>query len=212
MTPADLIDLSALTLVVGGIALATLLRTPWAELRETFAAVARRPLSAAVGAELARLEQAAARHGRFAVDPALPADPDLDAAARLIARGSGRAAVADLLDGQRARRADGLARHRALFDGAAETAPVLGLIGTVVGLMALFADGAGALSGGGLATALTTTLYGAVLATFVLSPLSARLAARTAREEAERLGLEARLLALVEEGAARAPTRLVRVA
>ena len=212
MTPADLIDPSALALVLGGVGLATLLRTPLADVRAALLAVVRRPVAAEVGAQLARLEQAVAARGRFAVDPALPADADLDAAARLVARGAGRAAIADQLDGQRARRMEDTARHRAMFDGAAESAPVLGLIGTVLGLMALFADGPDALSGGGgLATALTTTLYGALLATFVLSPLSARIGAKAARDEAIRLALEARLLALAE-GAERPPARLVRVA
>ena len=66
--------------------------------------------------------------------------------------------------------------------------------------MTLFADGgAAALSGGGLSTALLTTLYGAVLGTLVLAPVASRLAARARVEDEVRLTLEARLLALADQ-------------
>lgn len=199
MSPTDLIDLPSLAIVVGGLSAATILRTPAADVRQAFSAAVRRPLSQAVSAQVARLEQAVALRGRFAVDPAIGADDDLDAAARLLVRGDTSEAIRGFLDEQRSRRSEAAAMHRAVFAEAAEAAPVMGLIGTVLGLMSLFADGgSGALSGGGLATALTTTLYGAVLGTLILSPLAARIGSRVHREEAVRRQIEARLLALAD--------------
>lgn len=83
-------------------------------------------------------------------------------------------AEADRLAASRLRLAELLAR-------AADVAPALGLIGTLIGLVDMLGklDDPSAL-GPGMAVALLTTLYGAVLAHMVLLPLAARVQANVA--------------------------------
>lgn len=85
-------------------------------------------------------------------------------------------AEADRLAASRLRLAEVL--HRA-----ADVAPALGLIGTLIGLVDMLGklDDPSAL-GPGMAVALLTTLYGAVLAQVVLLPLAARVQAHVAAE------------------------------
>ncbi|WP_430635373.1 MotA/TolQ/ExbB proton channel family protein [Sphingomonas hankookensis] len=79
----------------------------------------------------------------------------------------------------------------------AELAPLLGMIGTLVGLVRMFmAMTDPAAIGQAMAVALLSTLYGALLAALVGMPIAGRLR-RLARAEAfERARLEAPLVAL----------------
>lgn len=196
---AALFDPASAAIVLGGTVLVALLRASPRRLRADLATAFARARLVEAAASLARLEQAIGRAGTFAVDPAIAGDADLDAAARRLCRTAPRDELVALFAAQRAARARATERAAALFTDAAETAPTLGLIGTVIGLMALFAGGgAGALAGGGLSTALLTTLYGAVLGTVVLAPIASRLTARARDEDEVRATLEARLLALAD--------------
>ncbi len=206
MIPSALADPAAAGFLLGGTLVATLLRSPAGDLRAAWRLVVRRPALDRAGVALARLEQRARDRGLFAIDPALP-DPDLDEAARLLAHAPAPDRLAALFASQRGRREDRARAASALFAQAAETAPTLGLIGTVLGLMSLFSSG-GSAADGGLATALATTLYGAVLGTLVLDPLAARIAARGEAEEECRRALEARMLALLARSADAPPLRL----
>lgn len=199
ITAAALFDPLSAAIVVGGTLLVVLLRSPWSELRgDLHTLVARKHLHQAV-ASVARLEQAISRVGPFAVDPAVPEDADLDMAARLLCHAPRPAELETLFAEQRVHRTNAVEQACALVTSAAETAPTLGLIGTVLGLMSLFSTGGtAALSGGGLSTALVTTLYGAVLGTLILAPLASRVAARARGEDKVRIALEARLLALAD--------------
>ena len=74
---------------------------------------------------------------------------------------------------------DRRARHAAvirLWRHAAEIAPAMGMIGTVIGLIAMFAHmNDPAAMGPGMAVAMLTTLYGLVLAFGICGPVAARL-------------------------------------
>lgn len=77
-------------------------------------------------------------------------------------------------------------RHDAgkgLFDALGKYAPALGMIGTLIGLVAMLADLSDPSKiGAGLAVALLTTLYGALVANAVALPLSDRLSKRSSEE------------------------------
>lgn len=64
---------------------------------------------------------------------------------------------------------------------AAEIAPAMGLIGTLVGLVQMLGTGLGdpATIGSGMALALLTTFYGAILGTVILTPLATKLEKRS---------------------------------
>ncbi len=72
---------------------------------------------------------------------------------------------------------------KAMFDAMTKYAPAIGMIGTLVGLVAMLADLSDPSAiGAGLAVALLTTLYGAMVANAFSGPLADRLARRSAEE------------------------------
>lgn len=76
------------------------------------------------------------------------------------------------IDGRRARHQDVIAVWR----GMAETAPAMGMIGTIIGLVQMFAAMEDPASmGPGMAVAMLTTLYGVILSSAIAGPIAARL-------------------------------------
>lgn len=70
---------------------------------------------------------------------------------------------------------------------AAEVAPAMGLIGTLIGLVQMLAQlDDPSIIGPSMAVALLTTLYGAFLGTVILSPIAAKLEKNSLEENAER--------------------------
>jgi chemotaxis protein MotA len=211
---APFLDPVALAIVGGGTVLAVVLRTPFADLRGSLAALrvlGRRPFAAEPLIEqIEALSRIARRHGVIALDRAVIQDPDIAAAASAIVDGASPGQVATLVEHRRAAR---LERHRAageVWASAAEAGPAMGMVGTLIGLVQMFtAMRDPATIGTAMAVALLTTLYGAVLASLVALPVAARLK-RLARHEAqERARLQAPLAALAAIEPARRPLREV---
>jgi chemotaxis protein MotA len=185
---APFLDPLALVIVLGGTVVAVVLRTPLRDLGRGLAALralARRrfdgePLIVQVAA-FARIVR---RHGVIALDRSVIADPDTAAAVAAIVDGATSDQVAALLDERRLARFE---RHRAaaeMWSGAADIAPAMGMIGTLIGLVQMFtAMRDPATIGAAMAVALLTTLYGAVIACLIATPVAARLK-RLARHEA----------------------------
>lgn len=205
---APFLDPLALGIVAGGTALALVLRTPAADVARAVAAlrvIGRRRFDAAPQlAQIEALSRIAAKHGVMTLDRSVIADPDVAAAIADIVDGKDAAAVAEGLDSRRERRAD---RHRAAADfwaSAAEIAPAMGMIGTLVGLVRMFLtmDDPSAI-GAAMAVALLTTLYGAVMATLVATPIAARLRVLARAEYVERARFVAPLEALAQREAPR---------
>jgi len=72
---------------------------------------------------------------------------------------------------------------KGLFDALGKYAPAMGMIGTLIGLVAMLSDLSDPSKiGAGLAVALLTTLYGALVANAVALPLADRLARRSSEE------------------------------
>lgn len=194
-------DPLALAIVGGGTLLATVLRTPAADLRRAVAALrvlGRKPFVAGPGLEqLAALQRIARRHGLLALDRQVVDDGDVAAAIALAVDGASPEEVAALAADRRITRWE---RHQGAIEawaGAAEVAPAMGLVGTIIGLVRMFATlHDPAALGGAMAVALLTTLYGAVLATLVAMPVATRLRRISDAELAERARLEAPLAAL----------------
>ena len=204
-------DPVALAIVVGGTALATVLRAPLADSGRAIAALVtlgrRRFAAAPLLAQIAALGRIARRHGVVALDRSVITDADLAAAVAAIVDGAAPGEVATLVVHARRTRIE---RHAAAADvwaGAAEAAPAMGMVGTLVGLASMFATMTDpAAIGGAMATALLATLYGAVLANLVLMPVAARLRAAARAEAFERARIEAPLVALAERERPRGTT------
>lgn len=209
MTPGTFLDPAALALVLGGSVVATALRTPAADLARAVAALrtlARRRFTAdPLVEQVAALTRIARRHGAVALDRSVIADPDIAAAVALIVDGAAPEAVTDDLERRRRARIE---RHAAAADcwaGLAEAAPAMGMVGTLVGLVAMFAAMTDpAAIGAAMAVALLATLYGALLANLVAMPVAARLRSAARAEALERTRLAAPLAALAVQEAPRA--------
>ncbi|MFN3676523.1 MAG: motility protein A [Sphingomonas pseudosanguinis] len=205
------LDPAALAIVLGGTLIATLLRTPWRDARRAIRALMvllRRPFSAdPLIEQIAHLSRIAKRHGVLTLDRSVATDPDLAEAIAAIVDGEGAESVTSKLAMARQGRIE---RHVAVADvwaGAAEAAPAMGMVGTLIGLAAMFATmNDPQRIGGAMAIALLATLYGALFANLVAQPIAIRLR-RAARIEAfERTRLVAPLALLAAREAPR-PTR-----
>ncbi|CAM4154678.1 MotA/TolQ/ExbB proton channel domain-containing protein [Novosphingobium lubricantis] len=178
--------LSAL-IVIGGTMLATVLRAGLHELAVTaraLAGLARPGFDAAqTRADLAAQVIAIRRDGVLRVSPRSIGDGELDEATDALIR---LRSVEPLVERHNAWRRQRLAQAtiavRTLAQ-AAELGPVFGMVGTLVSLSRLPADGlSGGTLGGAISTAVITTLYGLLLANLLLAPL-ARMIERHAQAE-----------------------------
>ena len=198
---APFLDPSAAVIVGGGTVLAATLRAPFRDVGRAIAAlrtVGRRDFDATPLVEqIAALGRIARRHGVMALDRSVIADPDVAAAIALIVDGKSVGEVEELV---RQRRRARTMRHAAAADvwaGAAEAAPAMGMVGTLIGLVAMFVrmQDPGAI-GAAMAVALLATLYGALIGNLIAMPVAARLRRHGRAEASERLRLEAPLVAL----------------
>lgn len=208
LDPAAFFDPIALAVVGGGMLLATVLRAPLRDVARAVAAVPtllRRRFDAEAGVQqIAALARIARKHGVVALDRTVIADPDIAAGIADIVDGTKPELVGEHL--QQLRRAR-IERHAAVADvwaGAAEVAPAMGMIGTLIGLVAMFTRMSDpAAIGGAMAVALLATLYGAVLANLVAMPIAVRLRASARAEAIARQRFEAPLVALAAREAPR---------
>ena len=209
MTPATLFDPAALGIVLGGTLLATALRTPLRDVAHALLALRilpRRRFRAEPRLEqIAMLDRLAQRHGVHALDRSVIRDADVAAAVALIVDGAQPDAVAEALDTARRLRME---RHRIAADcwtGIAEVAPAMGMVGTLIGLIAMFTRMSDPQAiGAAMAIALLATLYGALLANLVAMPIAVRLRTAARAEATERARLLGPLVAIAIREAPRA--------
>ncbi|EZP55489.1 hypothetical protein BW41_00941 [Sphingomonas sp. RIT328] len=214
MMIAQFFDPIALAIVGGGTALAAILRAP---LRDASGAVSalrvlgRRRFSAdALLDQIAAQARIAKRHGIVALDRSVIADPDVAAAVAAIVDGAGVREVEALLHHRRGARVARHVAHADVWSAAAEAAPAMGMVGTLIGLAGMFANMTDPKAiGGAMAIALLATLYGALLANLVLIPICQRLRAAGRIEAFERARIDAPLLALALRETPRSPLQSV---
>ncbi|MEG3181760.1 motility protein A [Sphingomonas sp. LT1P40] len=199
--PGIFLDPPAIGIVLGGTVASVVLRNQLGDVGRSLRALGvmwRRPFSAdALLNQTAALERIARRHGVLALDRSVIDDPDMAAAVTAAVDGASPDQAAAIVTDRANARAE---RHRAAIEvwtGAAEAAPAMGLIGTILGLVQMFAsmedpDKIGA----AMAVALLATLYGALVANLLAMPVAARLKRLARAEATERLRLAAPLAAL----------------
>lgn len=188
------LDPVALAIVGGGTLVATAARGPLGDSVAALRALGvllRRPFDfGPARAELARAERVAHAKSLLAVDSALLRDPDVAEGFEAVAAGATPDQVEALLDRLRDER---LERHAVVHDvwaAAAEAAPAMGMVGTLVGLVRMFRSmDDPATIGGAMAIALLATLYGALFANLFAAPIAARLRRLSRAEEMERRAL-----------------------
>ncbi|NIJ21186.1 chemotaxis protein MotA [Sphingomonas naasensis] len=195
------LDPLALAIVLGGTVVAVVLRTPLGDLGRGLSALrtlARRRFDVApLLVQIAAFGRIAQRHGVIALDRSVIADPDIAAAVADIVDGASPDGIAALLEQRRIARFE---RHRAaaeMWSAAADIAPAMGMIGTLIGLVQMFTAMADPKTiGAAMAVALLTTLYGAIVACLIATPVASRLRRHARHEFQERARLAAPLAAL----------------
>ena len=202
-TLAPFLDPIAFAIVGGGTLLAVLLRTPFRDLLRALAATVtlwRRPFDAgALLMQIEALSRISARHGVVQLDRSVIRDADVAAGMAAIVDVADAAAVAALIEHARTTRFE---RHRAAAEtwaSAAEIAPAMGMVGTLIGLVAMFtAMTDPSAIGGAMAVAVLATLYGALIGNLICMPIASRLKRLARAEYLERARLVAPLAALAE--------------
>lgn len=175
-------DPAAIAIVLGGTLLTTVFRSPRAHIGRAFSALGllgrADPAADAAAARVSvsRIRELAELRSINCVDRVETAQRFLLRAARELseARHSQDFArwAADEIDARRQ-------RHQAaigVWRGVAETAPAMGMIGTIMGLVQMFAqmDDPSAI-GPAMAVAMLTTLYGIILSSAIAGPVAGRL-------------------------------------
>jgi len=191
MNPANLIDGPSAAIVFGGTFVATALRSGWQDLLATLRRLAGLGRSRFT-AETARAKLAAQvieirQDGVLRAHSRHSGDDEFDAATDAMLERRSIGALLDRHEEFRARRTgDADAAVRTLAQ-AAEIAPAFGLVGTLVSLSQLPADGlAEGQFMGAISMAVLTTLYGLLSANLIYAPLSRAIDRAAEREEAAR--------------------------
>ena len=208
LTLGTFADPAALAIVFGGTLTALVLRTSARDLARAATALAvlpRRAFSAdALLTQIDAFTRISARHGVIQLDRSVVRDADVGAAIAAIVDGADAATVTRRLDEARIARGE---RHRAAIDfwnAATEIFPAMGMVGTLIGLVRLFATMTDPKAiGASMAVAVLATLYGALAANLIAAPVAARLRRRARTEYIERGRLAAPLAELAAREAPR---------
>lgn len=184
------IDIPSIVMVVGGMTCATLISYPLADVLGVFrtlrkAFVHKEATPEEIIAKLVSFATIARREGILALEgqAASAGDPFLVKSIQMAIDGTSPELIKDILATELAFMEERHGTGHGILGALGTYAPAFGMIGTLVGLVAMLANLSDPSSlGAGMAIALITTLYGAVLANMVFLPLQGKLKVRTARE------------------------------
>ncbi|MBY0398752.1 MotA/TolQ/ExbB proton channel family protein [Myxococcota bacterium] len=130
-----------------------------------------------------RLANKARKEGLVALEGEPIDDPFLARGVRLGVDGLSPEVIKEALSGELAAIRERHDRGQKLFRFMASTAPAMGLIGTIIGLVQMLENLSDPQAiGPAMAIALLTTLYGALIAFVICGPIAEKLAHRTAEE------------------------------
>lgn len=207
-TLAPFLDPIAFAIVGGGTLAATILRTPSRDLIRGIAALrclARSPFDAgALVTQVEALTRISARHGVLQLDRSVIRDADVSIAIAGIVDGADAAQVAQSLEDVRTARFERQRAAAEMWAGAAELAPAMGMVGTLIGLVRLFTTMSDpAAIGASMAIAVLATLYGALIGNLICLPVATRLKRLARAEYIERGRLGPPLAALAAREAPR---------
>ena len=194
MELVHLIDPLPAAIVVGGTLLATALRAGRADcrltLRELSALAAPAFDAARVRRDLAPLANDMRKDGVYRMRARPTGDPALDNAIAAMVDGHSASVLMAHHSAARKKRLSHAQRAAVTLAQAADLAPVFGLAGTLVSLAQLSGRGiARAQFMNAISMSVLATLYGLLLANFLLAPLARAIERRAEREEAVRQDL-----------------------
>lgn len=206
------IDTPSIMITVGGSIAATLINFPMAKVLSVFGVIKKcfltsLPTPQELIEQFKEFAAMARRDGLLALEGQVESVKDkfLRRGLELVVGGATKEEVESSLETEMSYIEQRHQTGKKLIDGIAAAAPAFGMIGTLIGLVQMLRslDDPSQI-GGGMAVALLTTLYGAVIANMFCIPLAGKLESRSQEEMMIRQLMLSGLTALVEGNAPRA--------
>jgi len=137
--------------------------------------------------EIAEIAETMRRQGPIALEQVEVADPFFQRGIRMIADGFSSEAIKASLERERDLDYERMEEASRIYKALGDSAPGLGMVGTLIGLVSLFGhmDDPKKI-GPSMAIALLTTLYGAVLSNLLFLPIADKLANRASEDGTNR--------------------------
>lgn len=135
-------------------------------------------------AEIAEMAAIVRKSGPVGLDKATPRDDFLAKGVRYVADGFDETFIRETLERERDLNLHRLEMAAKVFRGIGDCAPAFGMIGTLIGMVQMFAEMSDPSKlGTFMAIALLATLYGAVVANFFFMPIADKITIKFAHEE-----------------------------
>ena len=183
---SQFVDLPSVLIVIGGGLAATLIRFPLAAFGTGGRVAFKHKKSDArsIIEKIAELADIVRRNGPLGLEEVELADPTLAKGVQYVTDGYEAAFIRDAMERERDLFLERLEEGQRVFKALGDSAPAFGMIGTLVGLVQLLSnmDDPSAI-GPAMATALLTTLYGALIANVICMPIADKLGSKFKTEE-----------------------------
>ncbi|MBW0148407.1 MotA/TolQ/ExbB proton channel family protein [Marinobacter arenosus] len=205
VSPDVFVNGPSLLIVLGGSLLVVLAKFSFAQFLGAFSAAARAfkfklPETRAAIDELVEVAQVARKEGVLGLEDREVGSPFLAQGVQMLVDGQNGDTIKQLLTKERLMTLDHNRSGAKVFTALADVGPAMGMIGTLIGLVQMLSNMEDPKSiGPAMAVALLTTLYGAMLATMVASPIADKLSLRMT-EEARMQSLYIDALVAIQEG------------
>ncbi len=206
------VDVPSIMIVIGGSFAAIFITFPMKSALGTLGVVKncflfKLPTPTDVIEQFSEFATTARRDGLLALEGAVESidDPFLKRGLEQVVSGTSAEELAESLDREVEQVGNRHTQGKKIIDAIAAAAPAFGMIGTLIGLVQMLNNLSDPSQiGGGMAVALLTTLYGAVVANMFCIPLAGKLEARATEETMIRELMITGLVSLVEGHAPRA--------
>ena len=187
---ASMIDPSSMIIVIGGTLSATLIANPLQQVIGLIgvikcAILTNVPVPTIIIERIVGFAETARREGILALEQAIEEgdDPFLSTGVRLAVDGTEPDLIMDILETELQFVQERHEQGQTIIANMGNAAPAFGMIGTLIGLVIMLKnmDDPAAI-GPGMAIALLTTMYGAILANIIFGPISAKLKVYSSKE------------------------------
>ncbi|MBE0485797.1 flagellar motor protein PomA [Marinobacter sp.] len=205
VSPDVFLNPASLLIVVGGSLLVVLAKFSFPQFLDAFKVAARAfkfklPETQASIEELVEIAQIARKEGVLGLEGRELSSPFLAQGIQMLVDGQTADTIKQLLNKERLMTLDHNRSGAKVFSALADVAPAMGMIGTLIGLVQMLSNMEDPKSiGPAMAVALLTTLYGAMIATMIASPIADKLSLRMT-EEARMQSLYIDALVAIQEG------------
>ncbi|AHI28922.1 MotA/TolQ/ExbB proton channel family protein [Marinobacter similis] len=205
VSPDVFLNGPSLLIVIGGSSLVVLAKFSFSQFLGAFGAAARAfkfklPETQAAIEELVEVAQIARKEGVLGLEGRDVESPFLAQGIQMLVDGQDGDTIKQLLSKERLMTLDHNRSGAKVFTALADVGPAMGMIGTLIGLVQMLSNMEDPKSiGPAMAVALLTTLYGAMLATMIASPIADKLSLRMT-EEARMQSLYIDALVAIQEG------------